>query len=109
MNGRRLGPFRTLLLDLDGTFADTAPDLLYALNRLRREVPSLELSPKEARGSDLVEDLMRGDLDIALIGLPQFPDRLNAQPLYAERYVVGFRQGHAMESRATVPVAERSR
>jgi phosphoglycolate phosphatase len=37
---------KAVLFDLDGTFADTAPDLAYALNRMRRErgLPPLPLA-----------------------------------------------------------------
>ena len=90
-----------------GVMSTIAPlRLVGFLSRLRREVPSLELSPREARGTDLVEALLQGDLDIALIGLPALPEPLVARPLYEERYAVGFRQGHRFEALATVPVAE---
>jgi DNA-binding transcriptional LysR family regulator len=36
--------------------------------RLRSEIPSLDVELKEAPGSALVEHLMGGDLDIALVG-----------------------------------------
>jgi len=39
--------FDTILFDLDGTLADTAPDLLFALNRLIREEDGRSLSLEE--------------------------------------------------------------
>ncbi len=47
---------RTLLLDLDGTLADTAPDLAHALNTLRREegfepLPFETIRPSVSHGS----------------------------------------------------------
>jgi phosphoglycolate phosphatase len=46
---------RTVLLDLDGTLADTAPDLAYALNRLREEnglaaIPYSRIRPVVSHG-----------------------------------------------------------
>lgn len=76
---------------------------------LQAQVPSLELELRTAKGSELVDMMMAGDLDVALIGLPSFPARLNAEPLYVERYVVGFPPGHRFEKMAAVPVVEISR
>jgi len=47
---------RTVLFDLDGTLADTAPDLAYALNLLRRQhgmadMPFEEIRPAASHGS----------------------------------------------------------
>ena len=74
--------------------------------RLRSEIPSLDVELKEAPGSALVEHLMDGDLDIALIGLPEYPGRLDAKTLYTEKYVVAFPQGHRFEAMREVPLKE---
>lgn len=76
------------------------------LDRLRREVSALEVSLKEAPGWQLVEDLLAGELDVALIGLPEFPERLDARPLYTERYVIAFPKGHRFEQMNAVSVRE---
>ncbi len=74
--------------------------------RLRSEIPSLDVELKEAPGSALVEHLMDGDLDIALIGLPEYPGRLDIKSLYTEKYVVAFPQGHRFEAMREVPLKE---
>ena len=76
------------------------------LDRLRTDIPTLDLSVHEATGGRLVEEMLAGDLDVALIGLPSFPDRLNAMPLYKERYVICFREGHRFGDMSAVPLRE---
>lgn len=93
-----------------GVMSTIGPQRLVTFfDRLRCEVPSLDLSLSEARGRDLVGQLMNGDLDIALIGLPVYPARLNAHTLYDERYVIGFRKGHRFERLSAVPIRELDR
>lgn len=75
-------------------------------DRLRREIPALEVFLTEAPGQRLVEDLMAGDLDIALIGLPEFPERLDTRPLYSERYVIAFPKGHRFEGMNVVSIED---
>ena len=74
------------------------------LTRLRGEIPSLELTIREAAGRQLVDDLLEGEIDAGLIGLPDLPDRLHALPLYSERYTVAFAKGHEFEQLNAVPV-----
>lgn len=64
--------FKTILFDLDGTLADTAPDLGGALNRLRAElglpsVPLAQLRPFTSQG-------VRGLLGAGLSITPEHPD-----------------------------------
>ncbi len=80
--------------------------LIGFFDRLAREIPALNVSTREATGRELVEELMQGELDIALIGLPDFPDRLDARPLYSEHYVIAFPPGHRFETMNEVPVVE---
>ena len=75
------------------------------LTRLGEDIPAIELRIREAAGKDLVDLLMDGEIDVGLIGLPSFPERLNAFPLYSERYTIAFAQGHAFEQMNTVPLA----
>ena len=50
--------------------------------------------------------MMAGKIDIALIGLPEFPERFDTQSLYGERYIVAFARGHRFEKMNTVPLHE---
>ena len=74
--------------------------------RLGNEISTIEVSMQEAPGKDLVELMMAGKFDIALIGMPTFPDRLDARVLYSERYVIAFPKGHRFEAMDTVPLGE---
>ena len=76
------------------------------LTRLNQDIPAIELSIREAAGKHLIALLLEGEIDVGLIGLPSFPDRLNAIPLYSERYTIAFAQGHAFEQMNTVPLAQ---
>ncbi len=76
------------------------------ISQLRTEVPRLDLNVREATGRDLVTALLEGEVDIALIGLPELPDRLRALPLYSERYTIAFGKGHRFEKMNTVPLKE---
>ena len=64
----------------------------------------MQLNFREAAGHDLVASLLDGEIDVGLIGLPKFPDRLKAIPLYSERYAIAFAKGHPFEQMNTVPV-----
>ncbi len=76
------------------------------ITKLREDIPSLDLNIVEAPGKDLIELLLKGELDVGLIGLPNIPDRLDAIPLYKERYMIAFPEGHRFEQMDTVPVQE---
>ncbi len=66
--------------------------------KLKEELPSIDLEIREAPGADLVEMMLEGSLELALIGLPNLPERLKAIPLYTERYAVAFAAGHRFEN-----------
>jgi len=75
-------------------------------HRLRREVPSLDVTIREKPGARIVDELMAGALDIAIVGMPDYPERLDARPLYHERYVIAFPHGHPFENLPAVPLKE---
>ena len=76
------------------------------ITQLGEEIPAIELNIREAAGRDLVTSLLEGEIDVGLIGLPNFPDRLNAIPLYSERYTVAFAKGHRFEQMNAIPLRD---
>ena len=80
--------------------------LVSFFERLHRAIPAAEMQLRDASGNELIEDLMAGELDVAFIGMPSYPERMHAQPLYAERYVISFPKGHRFERMNTVPMRE---
>jgi len=90
-----------------GVMCTIGPSQLIGLIRgLSADVPALDLRLTEAPGDNLVERLMAGELDIAFVGLPQYPERLDARPLYDERYVIAFAKDHRFEAMNVVPFKE---
>jgi len=75
---------------------------------IEQRIPNLELSLREAKGGVIVEEMMSGEMDVAILGLPNLPDRFDTIPLYNERYVVAFPPGHRFEQMTVVPMAEMS-
>lgn len=76
------------------------------IKRLHQEIPAVEVELTDAPGRELVHLLMEGQLDVAFIGLPHLPERLNSQPLYRERFTVAFPAGHRFEVMDRVPLRE---
>jgi len=75
---------KAVLLDLDGTFADTAPDLAAALNHARstRYLPPLPievLRPQASHGS-------RGLLEVGFNITPDHPDFIKLRDIFLDYY-----------------------
>ena len=69
-----------------------------------QKAPQLDLHLHEASGARLVEMLDRGELDVALVALPSYPDRFQPSPLFTESYVIAFPRGHRFEQMDEVGV-----
>jgi DNA-binding transcriptional LysR family regulator len=76
------------------------------LRAIREKLPAVELTIIERPGRQLLEDMMKGKFDVALIAMPELPARLNPVPLYKERYGVAFAKGHRFERLNAVPIDE---
>ncbi|HUO44811.1 MAG TPA: phosphoglycolate phosphatase [Burkholderiales bacterium] len=77
---------QAVLLDLDGTLADTAPDLGYALNQVRatRNLPPLPLSETRPVTSNGVRGLLKVGFDIT----PEHGDYAALKDQFLEIYTV---------------------
>jgi phosphoglycolate phosphatase len=70
---------RTVLFDLDGTLLDTAPDLAWALNELRRRHGQPEMPFEQIRPS-----VSHGGLALIKTGFGLGPDQPDTEPLRQE-------------------------
>jgi len=70
------------------------------LNRFRADHPGVEITLTEAVPDRLADSLLAGDLDMAIMARPGgFDDRLRAEPLYEERFVLACAAGHRLVQR----------
>ena len=80
--------------------------LIPIVSHLTMRVPQLNLEFLEAPGVAIVEMLLSGDIDVALVGLPKYPEVVSISPIYDEQYVVTFPAGHRFEKMDSIPVSE---
>jgi phosphoglycolate phosphatase len=83
---------RTVLFDLDGTLADTAPDLGHALNALLAEHGLAPLAPENVRRT-----ASHGAIAMLRAGFPLLPDE--ELPLLRERFLEHYRANIARHTR----------
>jgi LysR family transcriptional regulator, hydrogen peroxide-inducible genes activator len=77
------------------------------LNRFRADHPGVELTMGESVPARLSEGLVQGEMDVAVMAQPGgFDERLRAEPLYEERFVVACSVGHPFARRNAVGMRE---
>ncbi|MBX6745776.1 MAG: LysR family transcriptional regulator [Acetobacteraceae bacterium] len=77
------------------------------LNRFRADHPGIELTLTENVPGRLSEALLQGELDVAVMAKADgFDERLRAEPLYTERFVVACSVGHRFARRNAVAMRE---
>ncbi len=75
------------------------------LAHFRRQNPGVALSLKETMPGELLELLIEGELDLAILARPEpLGERFDRLPLYRESYVAAFPQGHRFEGMNAVPL-----
>jgi len=80
--------------------------LIGFFQQLERDVPSLEVSLREGPGDWVMDLMMQGNFDLALLAVPKYPERLDARTLFRERYVVAFPPGHRFTQKDAVCLAD---
>ncbi|MEM8993046.1 MAG: LysR family transcriptional regulator substrate-binding protein [Pseudomonadota bacterium] len=94
----------TLALGCMCTIAPTS--VISLIEFFSRQAPQLNLNLREDSGRRVVELLTAGEIDVALVVLPAYPDALKAEPLFTESYVITFPEGHRFEAMDDVQRAD---
>jgi DNA-binding transcriptional LysR family regulator len=90
-----------------GVMCTISPQVIVNFLRdVRERLPSVEPTIIERPGRQLLEEMMRGEMDVALVGMPNLPERLDVIPLYKERYGVAFAKGHRFEGFNAVAIRD---
>ncbi|MEM8792162.1 MAG: LysR family transcriptional regulator [Pseudomonadota bacterium] len=90
-----------------GCMCTIAPSSVISLIEFfSQQAPQLSLNLREASGRKVADLLTAGEIDVALIALPAYPDALKAEPLFTESYVMTFPEGHRFEAMDCVRLAD---
>ena len=90
-----------------GVMCTIGPNRMIPLvEHMAQKVPQLDLKLFASTGLQLVSMLESGEIDVALIGMPEYPDIINAYPLFKERYVVALNKKHHLNDLTEVPLAK---
>ncbi len=77
------------------------------LNRFRADQPGIEMTLSEAVPSRLTDQLLRGELDVVVMAQPgELDERLRADPLYDERFVIACAVGHPFARRNMITMSD---
>jgi len=73
------------------------------LNDFSSKYPAIDLTLREGTSQRLVESMLTGDIDIALLAQPgPFDARLRPHPLFRERFAVAFPFNHRFQAKAFI-------
>jgi LysR family transcriptional regulator, hydrogen peroxide-inducible genes activator len=90
-----------------GFMCTIGPDRIGSFLRpLMAAIPNLDLTVREAKGTDVIGDLLADHIDVAVVGLPQYQDGLDVRALYDEQYVIAMPTGHRLAGGNEIALAE---
>src|SRR5690242_20046369 len=91
-----------------GTMCTIGPQLVSnLLVRFRTQHPDVEVQVVDAGGPQMIEMLEKGELEVAIVGVPgDLPESLHQLPVFEERFVIVLPQNHRLVARDEIPAAE---
>lgn len=91
-----------------GTMCTIGPQLISdLLVRFRAQHPNVEVRVIDTGGPQMIELLQKGDLEVAVVGVPdELPDSLHQLPIFEESFVIVLPQNHRLCARNPIPAAE---
>ena len=91
-----------------GTMCTIGPQLVSdLLIRFRTQHPDVEVQVIDAGAPQMIEMLQKGELEVAIVGVPgELPDSLHQLPIFEERFVILLPPNHRLVNFAEIPAAE---
>ncbi|MGE5321090.1 MAG: LysR substrate-binding domain-containing protein [Hyphomicrobiaceae bacterium] len=80
--------------------------LPHALTLVHRKHPGLRLLLREEMTPQILDHLLEGKLDAALLALPIMDDSLRVEPLFYEPFLAALPAGHALAKREVLKVSD---
>ncbi len=77
--------------------------LIDVIRQLDARIPGLDLKLYEHKGTEVVDMLLKNEVDAAIAGLPHYPEEIVAAPLFSERYAIAFCREHPFERLEAIP------
>ena len=77
------------------------------LVRFRTQHPDVEVQVVDAGGPQMIEMLEKGDLEVAIVGVPgELPESLHQLPIFEERFVIVLPPNHRLAAANPIRAAE---
>lgn len=90
-----------------GVMCTVGPARMISLvDHLNTEHPQLNITLRTASGAEIIEYLLSGEVDVAIVGLASYPDEIAVHELYKERYMIAFPPRHRFAKMNAVPHRE---
>ncbi|MFK7993754.1 MAG: LysR family transcriptional regulator [Granulosicoccus sp.] len=92
-----------------GVMCTVGPTRMISLvEHLVNEFPQMKLTLRTASGKEMIESLLEGKIDVAIVGLAEYPDEIAVHDLYKERYMIAFPSNHRFMHMDVIPHKEMS-
>ena len=91
-----------------GTMCTIGPHIVSELLiRFRTQHPDVEVQVVDAGAPQMIEMLEKGDLEVAIVGVPgELPESLHQLPIFEERFVIVLPPNHRLVAFDEIPAAE---
>jgi LysR family transcriptional regulator, hydrogen peroxide-inducible genes activator len=90
-----------------GVMCTMGPERLIGfIQKINVSTPDVEIVVSEAKGQDVIAQLLTDAIDVGIVALPRYPDEIEALPLYRERYGLAMPQGHRLNRPSGATVAD---